>query len=117
MGVYIKGMEMPTSCPCKLIGVGYDLYCSFTSGIPSRMREYRECCEKETRPNWCPIADVPTPHGRLIDADLLGKILKERAEDEWNKKTAPFSWSYAYECLIDTLDIMPTIIEAEADNA
>lgn len=65
MGVYIIGMEMPESCPCELVGVGYDLYCSFTSGIPSRMREYVECCEKETRPDWCPLVHVP-PHGRLI---------------------------------------------------
>lgn len=75
MGVYIKGMEMPESCPCKLVGVGYDMYCSFTSGIPSRMREYVECCEKETRPDWCPLAEIQTPHGRLIDADeLMGRI-------------------------------------------
>ena len=71
MSVLVKGMEMPESCPCKLVGVGYDLYCSFTSGIPSRMREYVECCEKETRPDWCPLAEIPTPHGKLIDADAL----------------------------------------------
>lgn len=59
------------------------------------------------------VKEIPEHHGRLIDADLLGKILKRGAEDEWNKNTAPFSWSYAYECLIDTLDSMPTIIEAE----
>lgn len=59
------------------------------------------------------VKEIPAHHGRLIDADLLGKILKRGVEDEWNKNTAPFSWSYAYECLIDTLDTMPTIIEAE----
>lgn len=59
------------------------------------------------------VKEIPAHHGRLIDADLLGKILKRGAEDEWNKNTAPFSWSYAYECLMDTLDSMPTIIEAE----
>ncbi len=62
------------------------------------------------------VKEIPAHHGRLIDADLLGKILKERAEDEWNKNTAPFSWSYAYECLIDTLDSMPTVIEAEEET-
>lgn len=23
-GIYIQGMEMPKSCPCELIGIGYD---------------------------------------------------------------------------------------------
>lgn len=66
MGVYIN-MEMPKSCPCELVGVGYDLYCSFAHGIPARVREYDECREKETRPDWCPFIEVQEPHGRLID--------------------------------------------------
>lgn len=67
MGIYIKGMEMPKSCPCELTGVGYDLYCSFVYGIPKRVREYYECCENGTRPDWCPLIEVSEPHGRLID--------------------------------------------------
>jgi hypothetical protein len=23
------------------------------------------------RPDWCPLVEIPTPHGRLIDADKL----------------------------------------------
>jgi len=70
MGIYIKGMEMPTSCPCELIGYGYDLECSFVGGVPARVKEYYECCERGTRPAWCPLVPVPE-HGRLIDADAL----------------------------------------------
>lgn len=72
MSVLVKGMELPKSCPCELVGVGYDTLCTFAYGIPSRVREYYECCEKETRPNWCPILEVP-PHGRLIDADAMNE--------------------------------------------
>lgn len=25
---------------------------------------------KTSRPEWCPLIEVPTPHGRLIDADF-----------------------------------------------
>lgn len=70
MGVYIKDMEMPESCPCELLGIGYDLYCSFAQGIPARVKEYYECCQNNKRPSWCPLVPVP-PHGRLIDADAL----------------------------------------------
>ena len=53
------------------------------------------------------------PHGRLIDADALCKVLQKNSEDEWNNKIAPFSWAYAYDCVKDTVEIMPTIIPAE----
>ena len=74
MSVIVKGMEMPKSCPCELVGVGYDLHCTFAYGVPSRVREYYECCEKETRPEWCPIVEIK-PHGRLIIED--GEIVNE----------------------------------------
>ena len=70
--ILIKGMEMPTRCPCELLGIGYDLYCSFAAGIPARVKEYYECCQNGTRPSWCPLIPIP-PHGRLIDADALLK--------------------------------------------
>ena len=108
MGVYIKEMEIPKSCPCKLVGVGYDLYCSFTSGIPSRMREYRECCEKEKRPDWCPLVEVP-PHGRLIDADAFEK---ENAYF-WNRDFINPKYE---DTLADLVNAAPTIIEAEGET-
>lgn len=71
MGVYIKDVEIPESCPCVFVGVGYDLCCSFVYGIPKRVREYYECCENGTRPDWCPLIEVSEPHGDLIDRDKL----------------------------------------------
>lgn len=74
MSVLVKGMKMPKSCPCELVGVGYDMYCTFAYGVPSRVLEYYECCEKDTRPEWCPLSEVPQ-HGRLIIED--GEIVNE----------------------------------------
>ena len=53
------------------------------------------------------------PHGDLIDRGALQKYLIKKAEDDWNKSAAPYSWAYAYECISDTLDIFPPVIEAE----
>ena len=103
MGIYIKGMEMPECCPCELVGVGYDTYCSFVYGIPSRIREYYECCENETRPDWCPIIEVPTPHGDLIDRDAI----------PWRNANHPTAGKWIDEAHIR---IMPTIIEAEVKH-
>ena len=59
MSVLIKGMEMPKRCGgCPLRGV-------------CKQRIYIEY-----RPKDCPLIEVPTPHGRLIDADELEKGFK-----------------------------------------
>lgn len=72
MSKLIVEMEMPQACPCDLIGVGYDLYCSGVCGIPERVKEYYECVENGTRPDWCPIkGELPDEHGDLIDRDAL----------------------------------------------
>ena len=66
MSVYIKGMEMPTSC----------FQCEFRRKIDpdnlmciiSRKTFEERFYHTEHRDESCPIIPVP-PHGRLIDAD------------------------------------------------
>jgi hypothetical protein len=28
----------------------------------------------DQRPNWCPLVEIPTPHGRLIDVSTVEEI-------------------------------------------
>lgn len=56
---------------------------------------------------------IPTPHGRLIDADALETVFKDMAKCEWNQKVSPISWAYAFEDTIDEIYDAPTILEAE----
>ena len=75
----IVEMEMPKSCPCDLVGIGYAMCCSGVIGIPKRIAEYDECVKNGTRPSWCPIKGVlPDEHGDLIDRDAL--FLKYREQ-------------------------------------
>ena len=98
MSILIKGMEMPINADMAPTDVRvYPNGYAIVFKDNGRMEQYTQA------------VPVP-PHGRLIDADFLGKILKTRAELEWNKNTSPISWSYAYECLIHILDTMPIII-------
>ena len=55
------------------------------------------------RPDWCPLVDIPTPHGRLKDVD---KIEYEKLYiDDVGK---------SYEMVgKDDIDELPTVIEAE----
>lgn len=75
MGVYIKGMEMPKDCPmCPF--ANYDMFntfsgCDITSGKRWAVKNDKDYAESSTRPDWCPLIEVPEPHGRLIDADAV----------------------------------------------
>lgn len=74
MSILIKGMDMPkccTECSC----CRHDNWngetahqCNvslITFGAEDENWIY------DQRPNWCPLVEIPTPHGRLIDADKL----------------------------------------------
>ena len=89
MSVLVKGMKMPVSCyecpmaeemdmqedwhKCKLLNKEF-----YSWDVTDDMKEYH-------RPKECPLVEVPTPHGRLIDAEALKEtvcihdyILKDR---------------------------------------
>lgn len=58
MAVLIEGMEMPKSCDdCYIANCPNDI------GYTDRGK-----CSRHIN---CPIIEVPEPHGRLIDADVL----------------------------------------------
>lgn len=56
----------------------------------------------------CPMTELPTPHGRLIDADKLSKKL-ERYRD----MCGDIETQYGIDTAIRILNNTPTIIEAE----
>lgn len=103
MGVYIKGVEMPTSCAkCKLFGeygfpfvgaVGYAL----TRG---------------ERNEDCPLSPIP-PHGRLIDAGELERKIGENIDKAKSRGQGAYGWWYACNVAEDFVLSAPTIIEAE----
>lgn len=66
MTILIKGMEMPENCAkcpiCASMPLGdYAVYhkCVLLNRLASK---HNRRCD-------CPLIEVPTPHGRLIDAD------------------------------------------------
>lgn len=70
MSVLIKGMDMPKRCvDCPIYFAGL---CSL------KLNGGR--CPLDGRPDWCPLVDVPTPHGKLVDVDDFLKILDVNIE-------------------------------------
>ena len=70
MGVYIEGMEMPKTCrECAYCWAGLKS-CDAKYGLPVGDRWDLE------RASFCPLTEVPEPHGRLIDADVLIEAIR-----------------------------------------
>lgn len=97
MSVLIKGIEMPKSCwQCQfLAGYSYDGLCKAANRWLDDddyfdWYQYPEGDIDTIKPINCPLVEIPTPHGRLIDADALVKSMRdfsymwgERMNDEW----------------------------------
>lgn len=101
MSVLIKGMKMPKYCiECKFCGSGsineFEFWCGLTG---SRLGAIGDIVLWEDMSAAdCPLIEVPTPHGRLIDADAL-----------------PHYTGYALSAneVAKAVEAAPTIIEAE----
>lgn len=101
--VLIRGISMPQKCgQCKLFHAEHPMYCIAVEGHRTVGAPYGT-----PRPDWCPLIEIPTPHGRLIDGDAYIKMMEEKCDhesslDEWVLKVCRGGVS-----------IMPTVIEAE----
>lgn len=104
MSILIRNMEMPEKCTCCPLVHYYedletgslDIWCKDTHELLAFNWEGTYIY----RPDWCPISDVPTPHGRLIDADVLMEhIGRERLDSR--------------ERIVQMVNTLPTIVEAE----
>ena len=77
MSVIVKGMEMPNNCAecerwsiCKCLKE-YEDYESILYAVDDG---------DLVRADGCPLVEIPTPHGRLIDIDDTIESYGERAE-------------------------------------
>ena len=65
---YIVPKEIPNRCGrCPCFHAEHPMYCQAVKADKNK-RIYAPY--GEGRPDWCPLIEVPTPHGRLIDADF-----------------------------------------------
>ena len=124
MGVYIKNMEMPTSCDeCE--------FCTCYVREDGTEENYR-CVitfypihEFDERHEYCPLVEIP-PHGRLIDADEFiaeqRHLYCENCERRKGMKNGKVKFVYdmgdapcrscRYGDVLEDLDDAPTIIES-----
>lgn len=113
MGVVINGLSMPKNCllcPCCVgegIGAGRQHYCQAIDDEP--------CVSETYRPKNCPLVEIPTPHGRLIDADRLMEVIEKNSyllKGYYNSlENGMFLTG-----IKQAIDESPTIIEAEVSK-
>jgi hypothetical protein len=106
MGIYIKGMEMPTRCEnCGFVNAyRHPPTCGLTGT--------RILGNANARPNNCPLVEVP-PHGRLIDADaLIDAIIAKYIRHEQHRELV-FAVVQIKQDMADIINELPTILEAE----
>ena len=83
MSILIKGMKLPKDCrdcPMETFYVNCgDTRCRATNKL---LAEEYNVIPFSGRPDWCPLVEVPTPHGRLIDADALKNYIENDGHTE-----------------------------------
>ena len=111
MGIYIKGMEMPTRCGrCDMCiteadgNIDAHKECCITGAIIDNLGEKMEDC---------PLVEIP-PHGRLIDADALEAYVRRLCTMAFGEGNGPYY--FAYKSLAKLVSKAPTIIEAEEET-
>lgn len=97
MTVIVKGMDMPHNCgECWELNERGDYpVCNITQ----EQRGY-DFDIRKNKMDKCPLGEVPTPHGRLIDADIPEDV----------RQVHGFFNDYD---LQELLEAAPTVIEAE----
>ena len=113
MSVLIKEIEMPKNCAeCRFCVNGftdeapmYECACESYENVSVLVDDHGK--PFNFRPDWCPLIEVPTPHGRLIDVDDFMRHLIINTADLRTLSTRTVG-----KALRDS----PTIIEAEGSD-
>ena len=100
MSVLIKGIEMPKTCTM----------CWLSPICPVWVKEVSRYKGYDNRLPNCPLVEVPTPHGQLIDADAL---MHEFAEFVRASNNSDFADVPTWNDAVSLLGSAPAIIEAE----
>lgn len=97
MSVIVKGMKMPKNCIECVAQFGGICFVAPAEVDDTQVAPTVDEAYEKGKPEWCPLVEIPTPHGRLIDADAYKRYL----DKEWIPANH------------DAIDAQPTVIESE----
>ena len=109
---YIVPKEIPNRCGrCPCFHAEHPMYCQAVKADKNK-RIYAPY--GEGRPDWCPLIEVPTPHGRLIDADFEEQHYTSMTTNPTPDVTEQDKHNSLV--IVRALQMAKTIIEAEGEN-
>ena len=101
MSVIVRGMGMPQKCgQCNLYHAEHPMHCMVVEGHRTVGAPYGM-----PRPDWCPLVEIPTPHGRLGDLDKLNI-----------HDVSPVDGFCVMGVTEEDIELADTVIEAEGEN-
>ena len=117
MSILIKDMEMPNGCPSCQFVMAY--YCLLI-GISDDNEVTNYINERHPK---CPLVEIPTPHGRLIDADnfkadysMKDDCAECEKELQGSSKACEYDRIYSKMDFCQWIDNAETVIEAEGSE-
>ena len=123
MSVIVMGMEMPKCCEeCVAGAYEYNdndercFVCGFIKSQHPWECEHVEIDGIDTtkaRADFCPLVEIPTPHGELVDRNGLMDIYADRLTAVAERYSPDSSECGILSGAMKLLAIMPTVIEAE----
>ena len=124
MSILIKGMEIPTSCDkCRFCVNGFTDDAPMYECAVQSYENVSVLVESDGkpfgfRPDWCPLVEIPTPHGRLGDLDALYEEISNGNKayngiEEYDGKYPNIG--NVDDCL-DAIKYADTVIEAEGSE-
>lgn len=111
LGVYIKNFNIPECCyQCFNTEFAYAIGCYKWADMKYKARY-------EGRAKDCPLVEVKTPHGDLVDHEALGEILLRMRNDDTLTfvEDDEFRKSLLDDVIHETWNDLRTIIEAEGE--
>lgn len=97
MSIIIKDMDFPSNCEdCRMCVTQWTqdddptsfAYCSAAEKFIAKASDGTDITVSTailSKMDWCPLIDIPKPHGRLIDADALADDLDADAKKSFNE--------------------------------
>lgn len=111
MSIIVKGMKMPKSCSkCRWfdMGGGYGYQCTLLHKSFDMWNEISVARDKD-----CPLIEVPTPHGDLVDRGELMDTYADRLTAVAERYSPDSSECGILSGAMKLLAIQPAVIEKE----
>lgn len=128
MSVLVRDMAMPSECEycgfCRYYPQNGNVWCNAKNKLLKERWINPNWTHLDVKtPEWCPLVEVPTPHGRLVDVDAFKADygMKDDCADcekECQGKTRAREYDRIYSKMdfCSWLDVADVVIEAEVET-